>query len=187
MRFASIFLLLIVIGWREVPQSVKYIPRKCNDGISIEVMNKDELIYSLAEKYDLRVSSIFKNNPDLDHILYLLRGLKRYEIPERIGIRWVYQESRFDSAAISPKGAYGYCQIMPETWDEISCELGFENHTSINNIEAGMYYLSCQYKKFGRWDLALAAYNSGPFRKCISQGRVPRIPETQEYVKIILN
>jgi len=186
LRFALLFILLGIITNAKPVEKSTFVPRQCKTDITVEVLNKQQFFEYLSTKYDLRVSRLIASDPDLSHVTYLLEGLKRYGIPERIGVRWIYQESRFDSTAISPKGAYGYCQLMPRTWNELSCELGFECHTSINNIESGLKYLSDQYKTFGRWDLALAAYNSGPFRKCLYQGRIPRIPETEYYVNFIL-
>ncbi len=51
---------------------------------------------------------------------------------------------------------------------------------------AGARYLREQLDRFGRIDLALAAYNAGPERRALLYGRIPAIPETQHYVRTIL-
>lgn len=186
MRFVLTILLVTTISLGKEPDKALFTPRVCHKDIAVSVMSKQEYLYNLAAKYNLRVSKLIQNNPDINHINYLLNGLQRYGIPERIGVRWVYQESGFDSTALSPKWAFGYCQIIPGTWQQLSCELGFDSHTTLNNIEAGMYYLRSHYDKFGRWDLALAAYNAGPFRKSLEKGRIPDFAETKEYVARIL-
>ena len=52
------------------------------------------------------------------------------------------------------------------------------------NLEGGARYLMQQYRTFGTWKLALAAYNAGPgaVRK---YGGVPPYAETRNYVKVI--
>lgn len=51
------------------------------------------------------------------------------------------------------------------------------------NIEGGMRYLRLQYDRFGRWDLALAAYHAGP-HAVIKYNGVP--PKSQAYVTRVL-
>ena len=53
------------------------------------------------------------------------------------------------------------------------------------NLEGGARYLSQQYRRFGDWRLALAAYNAGPGAVARYRG-VPPYGETQDYVKAIL-
>ena len=52
------------------------------------------------------------------------------------------------------------------------------------NLEGGARYLAQQYRKFGSWRLALAAYNAGP-EAVEKYGGVPPYKETQNYVKVI--
>ena len=51
------------------------------------------------------------------------------------------------------------------------------------SIRTGARYLRQMYNQFGRLDLALAAYNAGPRRVSRAGNRVPRIAETQHYVR----
>jgi soluble lytic murein transglycosylase-like protein len=53
------------------------------------------------------------------------------------------------------------------------------------NLEGGARYLAAQYRKFGSWRLALAAYNAGP-QAVEKYGGVPPFNETRNYVKMIL-
>lgn len=175
-----ILILISCISWHNKPVKYEYKPRRCHDGITVSFQTKEEIIEDLCYEHGIKVF-----DTDLGHVLFLIERAKHYQVPERIAVRWIDKESGFDSVAVSCVGAYGYAQIMPGTWNELSCKLNFE-YSAKNNIEAGLFYLSEQYKRFGRWDLALAAYNSGPFRPCLYQGRIPRIGETQKYVKYIL-
>ena len=92
----------------------------------------------------------------------------------------IIQESRYNQAAISPKGAIGLGQLMPAT----ARELGVDPYDPTENIEGAARYLKQQLDAFGSVRLALAAYNSGPGR-VRSVGRVPNIRETRNYVAVI--
>ena len=92
------------------------------------------------------------------------------------------QESRYNPAALSPKGASGLAQLMPAS----ARHLGVRNlWDPIENMRGGARYLRLLLDEFGRFDLALAAYNAGPGR-VRGTGRVPRITETINYVSGIL-
>ena len=83
-------------------------------------------------------------------------------------------ESGFQSLAISPMGARGIMQIMPDVGKWIAREVGFTEEAGpgaftpehlddpVLNIKLGIYYLYGLKKSFRSWNLALAAYNVGP-------------------------
>ena len=106
---------------------------------------------------------------------------RRHNDPEDLFLRLVRRESNFHPTAKSSKGAIGLAQLMPET----ARILGVNPHDPTENLEGGARYLSQQYRKFGDWRLALAAYNAGP--GAVERYRdVPPFAETQAYVKNIL-
>lgn len=82
--------------------------------------------------------------------------------PEMLGaLIWV--ESRYCPRAQGEAGEIGLGQIMPGT----ARLLGYEPTHLWKpdlNIRAAAQYLSIQYRRFGNWKLALAAYNAGPAR-----------------------
>ncbi len=94
----------------------------------------------------------------------------------------VWQESRWQTAAVSPKGAVGLTQLMPAT----ALALGVDPRDPIANLDAGARYLRLLLDHFGG-DLvkALAAYNAGVAR-VERAGGIPPIRETQNYVAAIL-
>lgn len=106
---------------------------------------------------------------------------QRYGVPVPLFLRLVRQESRWNPSARSGAGAYGLTQLMPDT----ASSLGVDPADPFQNLEGGAHYLSEQYKQFGRWDLALAAYNAGP-GAVQKYGGVPPYRETQDYVRIVL-
>ena len=105
----------------------------------------------------------------------------QYNLPVDVFLRLIQQESGFDPSAVSSKGALGPAQLMPDT----AAELGVDPRNVRENIFGGAKYLSQQLSRFGEMPLALAAYNAGPTRVA-RLGRIPNIPETQNYVKSIL-
>ncbi len=97
----------------------------------------------------------------------------------------ITQESAWDPNAISHKGARGLTQIMPQT-GRLECGLAHDVLLDPKlNLHCGAYYFSKLLRRFRNVELALAAYNSGETRVA-RLGRVPRIRETQHYVKRIM-
>jgi soluble lytic murein transglycosylase-like protein len=93
-----------------------------------------------------------------------------------------WQESHYNQAAVSPKGARGVMQLMPQT----ARRLGVDAADARGNIEGGVTYLAQMLDRFGgNLSLALAAYNAGP-EAVARYGGVPPFPETQAYVRAII-
>lgn len=93
-----------------------------------------------------------------------------------------WQESRYNQAALSPKGAMGVMQLMPGT----ARTLGIDASDLKGNVEGGVAYLSQMLQRFeGDLPKALAAYNAGP-EAVTRYGGVPPYAETQAYVRSIL-
>jgi soluble lytic murein transglycosylase-like protein len=134
----------------------------------------------------------------------ILESAKRYGIDPRILSSVCFTESRYRLDAISPKGARGLMQFMPDT----ARRYGLKNPNDPRAaIDAGARYLRDLLLRFnGRLDLALAAYNAGegtvesfltgrPLRltsgKIINPhglvtGGVPPYAETKQYVNSII-
>jgi soluble lytic murein transglycosylase-like protein len=94
----------------------------------------------------------------------------------------VWQESRWNPQALSPKGAMGLAQLMPAT----ARYLGVNPADPVQNLTGGARYLRQLLDQFdGNVEKALAAYNAGPGR-VRSAGGVPAIAETQNYVTQIV-
>lgn len=103
-------------------------------------------------------------------------------------IRAVMQaESGGDARVVSPKGAMGLMQIMPETWATLRLRYGlgadpFDPH---DNILAGAAYLRELHDRYGSPGF-LAAYNAGPARyeDHLATGQ-PLPAETRAYVALL--
>ncbi len=106
---------------------------------------------------------------------------RRHNVPEDLFLRLVQQESGWNAGAISHAGAIGLAQLMPET----AALLGVNPTDPAQNLEGGARYLAMQYRAFGSWRLALAAYNAGP-QAVEKHGGIPPYDETRNYVRVIL-
>lgn len=95
------------------------------------------------------------------------RESQKYGLDDRIVKSLITQESGGKPDAVSPKGATGIMQIMPQTGMAIASELGEEfSYEKLQDPETsirwGTYLLAQNKQAFGRDDLALAAYHGGP-------------------------
>ena len=106
---------------------------------------------------------------------------RRHAVPVPVVEAVAWQESRFNQAAISPKGARGVMQLMPAT----ASTLGVDAADLKSNVDGGVAYLAQQMRRYGDLRLALAAYNAGP-GAVDRYGDVPPYAETQTYVRTIL-
>ncbi|MEO0343464.1 MAG: lytic transglycosylase domain-containing protein [Pseudomonadota bacterium] len=106
---------------------------------------------------------------------------RRHGIPVDLFKRLVRQESGWNQNAKSHKGAIGLAQLMPGT----AKMLGVNPYDAYQNLDGGARYLAQQYRRFGSWRLALAAYNAGPEAVERFDG-IPPYKETQNYVRAIL-
>jgi soluble lytic murein transglycosylase-like protein len=88
-------------------------------------------------------------------------------------------ESNYNPQAVSPKGALGLMQLMPETARRFGVSNAFD---PIDNIQGGAKYLKYLLDLYkGDYSLALAAYNAG--EGAVEKYRsVPPYPETVNYV-----
>ena len=81
-------------------------------------------------------------------------------------------------------GSFVPPRLLPQMADTARV-LGVNPNDPKQNLEGGARYLSQQYRKFGDWRLALAAYNAGPAAVEKYRG-IPPYSETQQYVRKIL-
>jgi membrane-bound lytic murein transglycosylase MltF len=95
----------------------------------------------------------------------------------------IHHESGFNPKAVSPKGARGLMQLMPETANQLGVKDSFDPG---QNIQGGTAYLRQLLDLYhGDAQKALAAYNAGPHRVQQYQG-VPPYRETRAYVARII-
>ena len=109
---------------------------------------------------------------------------RRHGINQGLVKAVIHAESAFNPRAVSPKGARGLMQLMPENLRKYGVKDAF---SPIQNIEGGVRLLSSLVRKYhGNLKLTLAAYNAGEGAVEKYNG-IPPYRETQEYVRRVLN
>jgi hypothetical protein len=104
-------------------------------------------------------------------------------LPVEFFARVIWQESRFNAQAVSPKGAQGIAQFMPQTADWRGLADPFDPIEALKNSASYLHELR---EKFGNLGLAAAGYNAGPGRvSAWLAGRRTLPDETRNYVAII--
>jgi soluble lytic murein transglycosylase-like protein len=110
---------------------------------------------------------------------------RKNDVDPRVVKSIIKAESGFQSDAVSPAGALGYMQLMPET----AADLGYDPMVPEQNIQAGTEYLGWLIDRYRNHrnglQLAIAAYNAGPGNVERYRG-IPPFRETRNYVKRVL-
>lgn len=118
-----------------------------------------------------------------DHLIS--RAAEKYRVDPALVKAVIKAESNFNHRAVSPVGATGLMQLMPSTAATLQVRDSFHPE---NNIDGGVRYLRYLMNLFdGNLPLVLAAYNAGENSVIRYNNRIPPYPETQTYVKRVLN
>jgi soluble lytic murein transglycosylase-like protein len=118
---------------------------------------------------------------DLNEVVKAASGTYRLD-PDLVN-SVIRAESGFNVRAVSPKGAQGLMQLMPQTASQLGVQNAFDPQA---NVEGGTRYLRELLERYN-FDLikALAAYNAGP-QRVEQYGGVPPYYETKAYVARIV-
>ncbi len=119
---------------------------------------------------------------------YVSEAATRANIPSAWITAVMRAESQGDASAVSPRGAMGLMQIMPDTWRELraALNLGADAYDPHDNITAGAAYLRWLHDRYGDAGF-LAAYNAGPgrYEQLLTTGKT--LPgETKKYVARVI-
>lgn len=120
---------------------------------------------------------------DADLSAFVQQAAREYNVDPRLVSAVAQTESGGDQSAVSPAGAIGVMQLMPDT----AASLGVNPYDEKQNVGGGAKYLREMLDAFGG-DVkkAVAAYNAGP-AAVKAYGGVPPYRETQDYVSKVLD
>lgn len=123
-------------------------------------------------------------SPRVPYHAAIARIAEKHGLDSRLLASVVEAESNFDPSVVSPRGAVGLAQVLPETGDPSQTA---DLHDPETNLEAGARYLSQLMARYdGDVELALAAYNAGPGR-VDRFGGIPPYSETRSYVRRVMS
>ncbi|PJE79037.1 Membrane-bound lytic murein transglycosylase D [invertebrate metagenome] len=116
------------------------------------------------QKYPLYFDHIIKRAEP--YLYFIVQEVQSRNMPLELALMPVV-ESAFDPFAFSPAGAAGLWQIMPKTGEYMGLTQNWwydGRRDIVLSTQAALDYMVKMYSRFGDWELALAAYNSGPGR-----------------------
>lgn len=165
------------------PQATQYIPsyNSANWAFSTFDANKRQPRYITYYGWGIDNPGSSKTWHQVDLNGIILRHARRWNVDPLLVEVVIRHESNFNPTAVSPVGAIGLMQLMPDT----AAGLGVTDpYDPDQNVYGGVRYIASQMQRFNDVRLALAAFNAGP--GAVSYyGGVPPYAETQYYVDTI--
>jgi soluble lytic murein transglycosylase-like protein len=124
---------------------------------------------------------------DLNYLPHLTSHIdeasQQYGLDPKLIQAVIHVESNFDPLAVSPKGAQGLMQLMPQTAKDLQVSDVFSPKENIHGGSRYLRYLMDIYNQ--DMVMALAAYNAGPEKVNLHRG-IPPYQETRTYVQRVL-
>lgn len=117
------------------------------------------------------------------YVEHIREAARETNLSEALLTAVIKNESGGDSTAVSPAGAAGLMQLMPDTARAVGVGDRFDPR---ENILGGARYLRQMVDRYGDLKTALAAYNAGP-GNVDKHGGVPPFPETEYYIRRVLS
>ena len=146
------------------------------------------------DKANSKIQAYFDVSPSFKAVRHHMReAAKTHRIDFELLQALIVAESGFDPLAVSPKGAIGLMQLMPDTAKRFGVNADKKNSVEQKlrdpktNINAGAKYLRMLINMFpGQMELAIASYNAGEGAVQKYGNKIPPFKETQNYVKTVV-
>jgi hypothetical protein len=165
--------------YKEPGGSIRFTSKPPPEGVKAQVFTAKGAAYSVLGG-GRRGGKLFTQL----HATLIEAAAREHRIESSLVRAVIHAESAFNARAVSPKGARGLMQLMPEVAKELGVTNSFD---PAQNIAGGTRHLALLIRKYdGNLRLALAAYNAGA--GAVEQyGGIPPYRETQEYVRKVLS
>jgi hypothetical protein len=159
-------------------------------------LQKEIYIKGLIQNIEMESEVIIPEYFDVKYVEYVYNLADTLEIPIRMAFRLIYRESSFRDTVVSPMGAGGLMQLMPDTRrfyrsvlrsDTLNLDKNGEDiYIGLNMVkDLYNYWVSRGNSEKYSWKLALASYNAGKGTVLKYKG-VPPIKETTDFLAFIL-
>ena len=193
----SIFTFKFNNGIRQLHKTVvennaEYVEKLQNISAIVDYKSKRKFMVTKSRDFILEKNSSLSVEDAYDIAELNFDICERYNQDPRLVLALQYQESRYNSNAISSAGAKGICQIWPPTGRLLANGLGIEYsddilHDNRVNILMCVYYLDNLFAVYNDTKLVLAEYNGGPKNAYfIRIGSSSVSSETRDYVKRVM-
>ena len=176
------------VSWRRLYLNIPLLPPwiQTRNLMELEEPRKILVLPEVVEPVSLKPGELSPpvSSPQPEkYNIFIKRYSSRYEVEPQLVRAVIRHESGFNAAAVSPKGAVGLMQLMPETATLMGVRNAFD---AGQNIAGGVKYLKLCLNHFDQdVGLALAAYNAGPGNVKKYNG-CPPFPETRKFVASVM-
>lgn len=138
------------------------------------------------QKVAIVKTNVSANAPNYPYASEIQAVAKKYQIAPELIASIVRLESNFDRYCLSPVGAAGLMQLMPETAHDMAKDLGMRRYDVWDpktNLEFGTRYLTILLRQFhGQLPAALSFYNAGRFGM-VSRG----VYRNHRYIRVVMD
>lgn len=154
-------------------------------------------VITLGDKSSPDKDKLFRyllNHPNLRTVDPLIQqAAQAHDVDPALVKAVMAVESGFNASAVSPKGAIGLMQVIPDTGARFG--VAADKRRTVEqkladprlNISAGVRYLHFLMELFpNNLELVLAAYNAGEGAVQRYNNQIPPFPETRQYVTTVL-
>ena len=161
----------------------------------IATLENEMYLKNLIQFIEFESEIIIPQYVDVKYIEYIFLISDTLHIPIRTAFRLVYKESAFRDTVVSPVGAQGLMQLMPDTrilyknllrTDTLNLDKNQEDiYIGLNMLkDLYNYWTEKGNSDVYSWKLSLASYNAGKGNVIKYQG-IPPFKETQDFVAFI--
>ncbi len=141
------------------------------------------LLLALTVSLSARSAGLAREDLKLQYDPIINSHALRYKVPAELIHSIIKAESNYNCQAVSPKGAAGLMQLMPETAAQYGVKDRFDPE---DNIMGGVKYLRDLIKLYNNnTKMVLAAYNAGQEALKKFKG-IPPYAETREYIRRVM-